>query len=92
MVTAGAAVSYRPKNPSYYRARAIDCENAANDETTAQEERETLLHAASQWRRLANSYLPRNPREATPDQRTPASACSRGAVRRGDQSPPGGEG
>ena len=44
----------RPKNRSYYRSRAIDCETAAFDEATTEAEQAILLHCAARWHRLAN--------------------------------------
>ena len=49
---------YRTKNPSYYRARAADCENAAHDVATTEAERVILLRAAAQWRQLAELSPP----------------------------------
>jgi hypothetical protein len=53
-------VRYQTKNPSYYRARAADCENAAHDVATTEAERVILLRAAAQWRRLADELTPPN--------------------------------
>jgi hypothetical protein len=48
----------RSTNLSYYRARAVDCENAAYDQATTATDQAILLHCAARWYRMANEPSP----------------------------------
>ena len=49
-------MTYRPKNPWYYRLRATECELAADDTATTQAERAIMLHCAARWLWLADYH------------------------------------
>ena len=49
-------VTYRPKNPWYYRLRATECELAADDTATTQAERAIMLHCAARWHIFADYH------------------------------------